>query len=367
MTSLLLTICVGPWFIRKLYELKVGAVVRVKDCPVLKDLHAKKEDTPTMGGILILFSVTVAAFFFIDLHCIISWMMLILMWLLGLLGMRDDYLKMKHKHFAGVKAKKKFFFQIAIAISTLLPFFHAPTGQFLESRLGLKVPSAVEQYDHAAPKKIYGFAYLKKFFVPMLKKAYTFDSPWHVGWIFAFFLFVITAFSNAVNLTDGLDGLAAGSVLLVSLVMAIFAFLSGHREMAGYLNILYIEGSCEIAIFFSAVVGSLLGFLWYNSHPAQIFMGDTGSLSLGGIIGFGAILLRRELVFGIVGGIFAIEALSVVCQVASFKTTGRRVLLCAPIHHHYQYMGIAETKIVFRFWVVGIILALIGILTIKFQ
>lgn len=179
---------------------------------------------------------------------------------------------------------------------------------------------------------------------------------------------MILGSSNAVNLTDGLDGLASGLLILVSFVLALFAFFSNHLDLARYLNILYIEGSGEIAIFLFSLIGAMLGFLWYNCHPAEIFLGDTGSLALGGVLGISAILLRRELLFGLVGAIFVMEALSVMLQVASFRYRNKkRIFLCTPLHHHFEYKGWAETKVVMRFWIMGLFFALLGIASIKFQ
>jgi phospho-N-acetylmuramoyl-pentapeptide-transferase len=183
-----------------------------------------------------------------------------------------------------------------------------------------------------------------------------------------FTLFVVIGSSNAVNLTDGLDGLASGCVLFVSVVLAAFAFVSNNMETARYLNLMYLEGSGEVAIFLSSLFGATLGFLWYNGHPAQVFMGDTGSLSLGGLLGVSAILLRREFLLALIGGIFVIEALSVILQVGSYKLRHKkRIFLCAPIHHHFEYKGWPETKVVLRFWIVSLILALIGLASIKLQ
>ena len=181
-------------------------------------------------------------------------------------------------------------------------------------------------------------------------------------------VFVITGSSNAVNLTDGLDGLASGCLIMVAVVLGIVAFLSNNKEMAYYLNILYIEQSGEIAIYLFAVIGATLGFLWYNGFPAQVFMGDIGSLSLGGIIGFCAVLLRRELLLALVGGVFVTETLSVILQVGSYKLRNRkRIFLCTPLHHHFEYKGWPETKVVIRFWIIGLILALLGLASLKFQ
>jgi len=181
-------------------------------------------------------------------------------------------------------------------------------------------------------------------------------------------MFVVTGASNAVNLTDGLDGLAAGCLMMVATCLALFAFLSNHVLLASYLNILYIEGSGEIAIYLSALVGACIGFLWYNGHPAQMFMGDTGSLALGGIIGVTAVLLKREMLLGIVGGVFVAEALSVILQVGSYKLRNKkRIFLCTPLHHHFEYKGWPETKVVTRFWIVGLLLAMLGVASLKFQ
>ena len=185
---------------------------------------------------------------------------------------------------------------------------------------------------------------------------------------FLFLLLVVVGSSNGVNLTDGLDGLAVGCVMMVAMVLALFAFLSNHLEISQYLHILYIEGSGEIAVYLAALAGACLGFLWYNGFPAQIFMGDTGSLALGGILGVSAALLRRELLLALAGGIFVMEALSVILQVGSYKLRNKkRIFLCAPLHHHFEYKGWPETKVVLRFWIIGLILALIGVASLKFQ
>ena len=207
--------------------------------------------------------------------------------------------------------------------------------------------------------------YVSRVYVPFIKGSVILLGP-----ILAtlFMMFVITGSSNAVNLTDGLDGLAAGCLIMVASTFALIAFVSNHVDLARYLNILYIEGSGEIAIYMSAFVGGCLGFLWYNAHPAEVFMGDIGSLSLGGILGVSAVLLKREFLLAIVGGIFVAEALSVILQVASFKLRNKkRIFLCAPLHHHFEYKGWPETKVVIRFWIVGLILAISGLLSLKFQ
>jgi phospho-N-acetylmuramoyl-pentapeptide-transferase len=206
---------------------------------------------------------------------------------------------------------------------------------------------------------------MTQFYLPFWK-----DPVFLLNGVLAFFLivFVITGSSNAVNLTDGLDGLAAGCLVMVSLVLALFAFLSNHIDLARYLNILYIEGSGEIAVYLMALAGASLGFLWYNGYPAQVFMGDTGSLALGGILGVSAVLLRREVLLAIAGAIFVAEALSVILQVLSYRYRNKkRIFLCAPLHHHFEYKGWPETKVVIRFWIISLLFAIIAVSSLKFQ
>ena len=210
--------------------------------------------------------------------------------------------------------------------------------------------------------------YASRLYLPFFKEPILIVGGGSLIFMALFFFFVITGSSNATNLTDGLDGLAAGSLIMVAGALGIIAFVSNHLEIASYLNILYVEGSGEIAIYLCAMIGACLGFLWYNGHPAQVFMGDTGSLTLGGIIGVSAVLLKREFLLGLVGGVFVAEALSVILQVASYRLRNKkRIFLCAPLHHHFEYKGWPETKVVIRFWIVGLLLAIIGIASIKFQ
>jgi phospho-N-acetylmuramoyl-pentapeptide-transferase len=210
--------------------------------------------------------------------------------------------------------------------------------------------------------------YSAQYYIPFLKDPVLTLKGIGLVIAFIFILFVITGTSNAVNLTDGLDGLAAGCLIMVSVVLALFAFISNNIELSRYLNILYIEESGEIAVYLLSLTGACMGFLWYNGYPAQVFMGDTGSLSLGGVLGVSAILLRREFLLAIIGGIFVIEALSVILQVGSYKLRNKkRVFLCAPLHHHFEYKGWPETKVVLRFWIVSLLLAMVGIASLKFQ
>ncbi|MCF7852095.1 MAG: phospho-N-acetylmuramoyl-pentapeptide-transferase [Simkaniaceae bacterium] len=338
-TSLLLTIFFGPWFIKMLYQLKIGQPIRKKECPMLAELHKKKEDTPTMGGILIVSSITVSALLWMDLRQSYTYILLFTILAFGGLGATDDWFKLKYKNAKGISGRSKLFFQLLF--STVICGFFLWIGSF----------------DHAGD-----------YFLPFMKTPFFILSGALTSLAFLFGIFIITGASNAVNLTDGLDGLAAGCIIPVALVLALIAFLSNHIDISRYLNILYLERSSEIAIFLSAVASSCLGFLWFNGYPAQVFMGDTGSLSLGAVLGVSSVLLRREFLLAIIGGIFVAEALSVILQVGSYKLRHKkRVFLCAPLHHHFEYKGWPETKVVLRFWIVGILLAAIGLSSIKFQ
>jgi len=368
-TTLLITIFLGPRAIKLLFELKTGQSIRVADCPMLAELHKKKKETPTMGGALILCSMLIALFLWMDLTNVFTLILFVGTVWLGTIGMMDDYLKMKHKNAKGLSAKKKFggqlIFSLLIALYLLWPaatnfvnrgvFFPPPISkQQLVKKESPKIQSTQETYT--------------RYYIPFKKRPLFILSG--LGVILGFFItfFVITGTSNAVNLTDGLDGLAASCILLVAAVLAVFAFLSNNGEIARYLHIPYIEGSGEVGVYLSAMFGACLGFLWYNGHPAQVFMGDTGSLSLGGILGISAVLIRKELLLALVGGIFVIEAISVILQVLSYRFRNKkRIFLCAPLHHHFEFKGWPESKVVLRFWIVGLILALFGFASIKFQ
>lgn len=376
MTSLLLSILLGPYFIRKLYEMKIGQSIRQEECPLLGKLHEKKQNTPTMGGILILFSMLVSLFLWMDLTHVFTLILFITTLFLGFLGGRDDYLKLKFKNTKGLSAKGKMGFQLLLSLIIALYLLWTPMSQFV-NRGDWFQPPIVKEFHLKNDLKAEEISsndaltlqnYASRLYLPFIKEPlWVFGGSSLVVMAFIIF-FVIAGSSNAVNLTDGLDGLAAGCLMMVATSLGIIAFVSNHVEIARYLNILYIEGSGEIAIYLGAMIGACLGFLWYNSHPAQVFMGDTGSLTLGGIIGVSAVLLKRELLLGVIGGIFVAEALSVILQVASYRLRHKkRVFLCAPLHHHFEYKGWPETKVVIRFWIVGLLLALIGVSSLKFQ
>lgn len=373
LTTLLCCIFLGPRFIKKLYEWKIGQSIRsVEECPLLAELHEKKKNTPTMGGLLMLFSMLLSLFLWMDLSSMYTWILFFTTIGVGAIGVYDDSLKLLKNNSKGLRGKKKMIGQVFISGVIALYLLCPPVTEVLS--FGRGAPSAKEHYKK---KDRFHTGSMKKtldtqemstqLYVPFFKKPLILKG-WWVLFAFFLFIFVITGSSNAVNLTDGLDGLAAGCLVMCSIVFALIAFLSSHIELSRYLHILYIQGSSEIAVYLFAMGGACLGFLWYNGYPAQVFMGDTGSLSLGAILGVCSILLRREILLAIVGGIFVLEALSVILQVLSYKYRGKkRIFLCAPLHHHFEYKGWPETKIVLRFWIIGLILAILGAASLKFQ
>jgi phospho-N-acetylmuramoyl-pentapeptide-transferase len=284
---------------------------------------------------------------------------------LGVLGGYDDFLKLRHKSSSkGVKRKKKFIAQVLFSSLVALYLLCPPIQQAITSGKWFR-PAVAKEQVATGQRTLTLTEYISRLYIPFFK-----DPLQHIPNVLMFFLvvFVITGSSNAVNLTDGLDGLAAGCLVMVSLVLGLFAFLSNHIDLARYLNILYIDGSGEIAVYLFAMAGACLGFLWYNGYPAQVFMGDTGSLALGGLLGVSSILLRREIVLAIAGAIFVVEALSVILQILSYKHRNKkRIFLCAPLHHHFEYKGWPETKVVIRFWIVSLLFAIISVASIKFQ
>jgi len=327
LTALFLTLVAGPYLIRRLAALRVGQPIR----DIGPD-HQQKAGTPTMGGILILVSLGVSVLLWADLTNRATWTVLALTLGYGVLGFVDDYRKVRQRNHKGVSARTKLFWQWLLAFGVAGLIFTDPSfdGQ-------LQVP-----------------------FV----KTFTPD----IGWLYVpLAAFVIVAMSNGVNLTDGLDGLAIGPVMVTSGVFLILAYAAGHAGIAEYLAIKSVPGAGQLAIFCGALVGGGLGFLWFNSSPAQVFMGDVGALALGGALGAIAVVIRQEILLGVVGGIFAVETLSVAIQVVWFKLTGNRVFLMAPIHHHFEKLGWAEQKIVVRFWIVSIVLALVALSSLKLR
>jgi phospho-N-acetylmuramoyl-pentapeptide-transferase len=359
--TLTLTILLGRSFIQMLYGLKIGHTVRVGEVAALKEMYQKSQDVPSMGGVLFLTTILLSAFLWMDLTHAFTLILVLTTLVMGFLGGLDDYLKITRKKASlGVSSRGKFIIQVVFSGILGLYLLWSP----LTNALSVKPPVAKEK----EMVTLSTHEYATRYYFPFCKKPFIISGA--VGYVAALLLtmFVITGSTNAVNLTDGLDGLATGLVLLVALVLSIFAFLSNNAAVSHYLNILYIEGSGEIGVFLCAVIGACLGFLWFNGYPAQIFMGDTGSLALGGILGVSAVLLRREFLYALVGGVFVIETLSVIIQVLSFRLrNGKRVFKCAPLHHHFELVGWHEAKVVIRFWMLGLMFALIGLATLKIQ
>ncbi len=370
LTSLFFVLFLGPAFIKKLYELKTGQSIRVEDCPMLAELHKKKKNTPTMGGILILASMIVSLLLWMDLHSIFTLILLITTLWVGGVGAYDDYLKLKHKNSKGLRAKQKMFLQLVFAMGMALYLFVPAISKSFSQGNWFPPPVAKELVSRGVKEEVKTFSlaeYSSRYYMPFFKDPVCVLKGGAVILGILFTLFVIIGSSNAVNLTDGLDGLASGCLIMVSAVLAIMAFFSNNIELSRYLHIVYIEGSGEIAIYLFALMGACLGFLWFNGSPAQVFMGDTGSLALGAILGVSSVLLRRELLFALAGGIFIVETLSVILQVARFKMHRKRIFLCSPLHHHFEYKGWPETKIVLRFWIITLLLCLLGIVSLKLQ
>ncbi|MFA5164691.1 MAG: phospho-N-acetylmuramoyl-pentapeptide-transferase [Candidatus Omnitrophota bacterium] len=332
-TSFLLCMLLGPFIIERLRELKIGQVVRNSDdAKGIYEMHKNKAGTPTMGGLLIVTAIVLSTLLWGDLtnkYVLLS--LISIIWLCAV-GFLDDYMKMKLKVSKGLTARSKFIGQAMLGLMLgLYVYFDPQIGKDLD--------------------------------VPFLK-----DLVINLGIFYVLFtMLVIVGSSNAVNLTDGLDGLAIGCTIIVVLTYTALSYITGNAKMAEYLNIIHIPGAGELAVFCAAILGAGLGFLWFNSFPANVFMGDTGSLALGGAIGVVATFIKKELLLLIVGGIFVAEALSVIMQVASFRIFKKRIFLMAPIHHHFQMKGWSETKVVIRFWIIGIILALISLSTLKLR
>lgn len=328
-TAFLIMLLLGPWFIRRLKQYQIGQVVR-EDGP---ETHLAKQGVPTMGGVLILAAITISSLLWTRLDNPLVWLLLFVSLFFGFIGGVDDIRKIKKKSSAGLSAKGKLVLQV---------FGASVVGLFVWLHPG---------YDGLLS-------------IPFLK-----DIQPDLSWFYVIFaIFVIVGASNAVNLTDGLDGLAAGPTVISASVYLIFSYLAGHAVLADYLQIPYVQGAGELAVFCGAMVGACLGFLWFNAYPAQIFMGDVGSLALGGALGGVAIIIKQEILLAIVGGIFVMEAISVILQVGYFKiSNGKRIFLMAPFHHHFEKKGWHEPKVVVRFWIVSIILGLIAVATLKLR
>ena len=328
LTALVISLALGPWLIRHLTAQKAGQVIR-GDGP---QSHLSKAGTPTMGGTLILLSVAIATLLWMDPANRLVWIVLGVMLSFGAVGFYDDYKKLVLKDSRGLPARWKYFWQSLFGLAAALILFVTAT-----------VPAETA------------------LFVPLFK---TVALPLG-GFFVAIAYFMIVGFSNAVNLTDGLDGLAIMPSVLVAVALGIFAYLSGNAVFSGYLDIPSIPGAGELAIFCGALAGAGLGFLWFNTYPAQVFMGDVGALAIGAALGCIAVIVRQEIVLLVMGGVFVMETASVMLQVASFKLTGKRIFRMAPIHHHFELKGWPEPRVIVRFWIISVMLMLIGLATLK--
>jgi phospho-N-acetylmuramoyl-pentapeptide-transferase len=331
-TAFLICLIFGPAIIRFLTRMKVGENIRKEESAKLYELHSKKQNTPTMGGILILLAMLSATLLWADItNKFILLALFVTVWL-GITGFVDDYIKQVRKKSKGLTAASKFTSQIILGLilGTIL---------FLDPNNSTRVD------------------------VPFIKDVYLEMGIFYI----LFVILVITGSSNAVNLTDGLDGLAIGTVIMVALAFSILSYVSGNVRFSEYLFIPYIKGSGELTVFCASMLGAGLGFLWFNCYPASIFMGDVGSLALGGAIGTVALFIRKELLLIIVGGIFVVEALSVILQVLSFRLTKKRIFKIAPLHHHFQFLGWSESKVIVRFWILAALLSLFTIITLKIR
>jgi phospho-N-acetylmuramoyl-pentapeptide-transferase len=336
-TAFLISVILGPWVIRRLRDLKMKQYVRKDEAPPLHALHGKKEGTPTMGGLLIIGSVTVATLLWaIPGHAYVL-LTLATFLFMGLVGFLDDFAKVRGKSSKGLTARQKFALQTAWGIGIAGALLVIPETRTL----------------------------VRELMVPLFKDPVVADMG--IVLTILFVTLILVGASNAVNLTDGLDGLAIGCTGSVALAYTIMAYLAGHLKFAEYLRIPYVPGSGELAVFCGCLLGGCLGFLWYNCHPAQVFMGDTGSLALGGAVAMVAVLIKQELALILIGGVFVMEALSVILQVLSFRLRGKRIFAMAPIHHHFEMRKWSETQVTIRFWILSIIFALLGMATLKLR
>ncbi len=336
-TAFLLTLIFGNFIIQRLIALKLGQPIRgAAEVHRLAELHGGKQGTPTMGGVLVIGSVFVSSLVWARLDNRFVWLVLFCMIYLGALGFADDYLKVTKKKSDGISGRIKLVFQIALAAIV--------TAVFLSSPL-LEVQA-------------------RSLYVPFVKAPVIANMSWFT---FIFFLLVIVGSSNAVNLTDGLDGLAIGCTITVAFAYALLSYAAGNFRIAEYLQVPFYPFAGELTVVCSALIGAGLGFLWFNCFPAKVFMGDTGSLSIGGMIGVVAICCKQELLLVVVGGVFVIEAVSVILQVMSFKLTGKRIFVMSPLHHHFELTGWKENTVIVRFWILSIIFALLGLATLKLR
>lgn len=346
LTALLVSLVLGPWLIRKLREWSFGQFIREEG----PKSHQSKAGTPTMGGLLIIISIVVPTLLWANLRNVYVWVAMLGLLSFAAIGFEDDYTKVKKRRNLGLTSRQKFGLQVlaTMLIGAVLLVLHA-RGQYDTQ---INVP------------------FFKQFHPDLLISSWL-SNPWtYVAAFVPFYFFmilVIVGSSNAVNLTDGLDGLATGLMIIAAGAMTVLAYTSGHREFAQYLDLVRLPGASELTIFCAAMTGASLGFLWFNAHPAEVFMGDVGALGLGGAMGTVAVLIKQEVLLLFIGGVYVIELMSVVLQVASFKLRGKRIFLMAPLHHHFEQLGWRESKVIVRFWIAGLVMALFALATLKLR
>ncbi len=346
LTGMFLAFVFGPWLIRQLRELQIGQYIREEG----PQDHKKKAGTPTMGGVLIVLSTAVPTLLWADLGNAFVWLAIFALLAFAAIGFVDDYAKVSKQQNLGLTSAKKFSLQILVSLVCGIALLILATWSKYSTQLVLpffkRVHPDLVIHSLMASPHIWPLA-----FVPFL----------------FFVSLVIAGSSNAVNLTDGLDGLAIGCTVIAAGALTVLTYVSSNFRWANYLEIQYIPGVGELTVFCGALVGASLGFLWYNAHPAEIFMGDVGSLSLGGALGLIAVIIKQEVLLFFIGGIFVIEALSVILQVGSFKLRGKRIFRMAPIHHHFELLGWSESKVIVRFWIVALVFALFALTTLKLR
>ncbi len=332
LTALLISLILGPWLIERMRHIKLGQYIREEG----PKSHQVKAGTPTMGGILINVAIIIPTILWADIRNPYIWIVLFVTFAYAVIGFVDDYRKLAKKRNLGLTTAEKFGAQFAVALLAALAIAYLP---MLKNNYSTSIT----------------FPFLK-------------DVALNLGLLYIpFVMVVLVGASNAVNLTDGLDGLAIGSALVAAVTYTVLTYAAGHARIADYLRIAWVPQTGELAVFCGAMVGASLGFLWFNAHPAEIFMGDVGSLALGGAIGCLAVMIKQELLLVLVGGLFVVEALSVILQVASFKITGRRIFKMSPLHHHFELSGWKETKVVVRFWIIAVIFAMVALATLKLR
>ncbi len=346
LTALFLSLVLGPWVVRKLREMQIGQVIREEG----PERHQAKAGTPTMGGVLIVIATAVPTLLWADLTSTYVWLALVAMLGFAAIGFADDYSKVARQHNRGLTGRSKIFLQILVSFGVGVVLLLMTTYGVYSTQL--IIPFFKKFHPDLVIHSLLGQPYLWPIaFLPFL----------------LFVTLVMVGSSNAVNLTDGLDGLAIGCVVVAAGALTVVTYISSHARFAAYLDIQYIPRVGELTILCGALVGAALGFLWYNAHPADLFMGDVGSLSLGGTIGVIAVIIKQEVLLFFVGGVFVIEALSVILQVASFRLTGKRVFRMAPVHHHFELAGWSESKIIVRFWIAALVFALFALTTLKLR